>query len=88
MKVPQSLQQTSLFFKWQRLYTNSDTIVQNPLVTYDMSCKRVGQETMKENESALIQPTEPVSSEQWRKDTEKSLIHIQPNKNWGLRTNI
>lgn len=62
--------------------------MQDPLVTYDMYCKRVGQEAMKDNEADLIQPTEPVSPEQWRKDTEKSLIHIQPNKNWGLKINI
>ena len=62
--------------------------MENPLVTCDMYLQKVGRETMKENETDLIQPTEPVSSEQWTKDTEKSLVHIQPNNKWGLKINI
>lgn len=64
--------------------------MQNPLMTCDIYGKKVGQETMKENEVNLIQPTEPISSEQWREDNEeeKPLIHFQPNKDWGLKINI
>lgn len=36
MQIPQSSGYTFLFFKWQWLYTNSSTVMENALVTYDV----------------------------------------------------
>ena len=55
-------------------------------MTWDMCCKKVGQETMKESEVNMTQPTKPASSERWRQDNEEEpLIHFHPNKNGELK---
>lgn len=53
--------------------------------------KRVGQETMKESESDLIQPTAPVSSEQRRKRNWENLSFISNQikiEGWRLALNL
>lgn len=71
MQIPPSAEYILLLSKWQWIYTNSNTAMQKPLMTCDMCCKKVGQETMKESEVNVTQPTKPASSEQWREDNKE-----------------
>lgn len=60
--------------------------MQNPWVTCNAYCKKVRQETVKENEVNLIQPTEPVSSEQGREGSEEEeppfMFHQIQTEGW------